>query len=795
LGPYEIVAPLGAGGMGEVYRALDSRLGRSVAIKILGEELIDNPKAEARFRKEARAIAALSHPNILAIHEFDVEANTPIVVTELLEGHSLRQRVAARLPWRKAVEIAAAVGEGLAAAHARGIIHRDLKPDNVFLTADGRVKILDFGIAHVREIATPSSVATSVDTPLLESHSAVGTLGYASPEQLRGFPAAPPTDIFSLGVILYELIAGKNPFLRRSTAETIAAVLDEEPPPLTDTEHRVPAAVDHFVRRCIEKDPAHRFQSAHDLVLRLRELLAESDAAIARTLLRKQSVAWGAVIAILVLVFSVVVSQRGRLGKTGPLTSVAVLPFANMTKDASFEYLSDGMSESLINEISELPSARVSAWPTVFRYKGRATDAARVGRDLGVRAIATGRIERQDNDFIVQASLVDASDGSQLWGARYTRQRADLVNVPNEIAREIATRLHLNPASADQQRLARAPTSNPIAYDLYLKGLHELRKENPADRPDAIAYFQQALEVDPRFARAYAALAETYLRSVNITEGALMKSKARDAVSRALAIDPELAEAHASLGFLHVFEWNFKSAELEFQRALRRNPSLLSAHIAYCHMLRANRRTEEALHQGLEAKQLDPLSRAPGVALANVYLAAHQADNAISELTRLLKMNANFHTGHYLLGRAYEEAGRPNDACSEYVRWLELSSGADSRHVDALRSACQAKDGKAALEGYYRERLRFLLGQQSAEPYEIASTYACLRQDDKIFDLLEKAYEQRSSAIINLYSDTDFDRFHSDPRFIKLIQKVGFTGSPGGAAGQQTGSAGRPASN
>src|SRR5688572_8362621 len=380
LGPYEIVAPLGSGGMGEVYSARDSRLGRTVAVKVLSERFTGDPEAVERFHREARAVAALSHPNILAIHEFDIESEIPIVVTELLDGVTLRERLveSRALGWRKAVEIALAVADGAAAAHARGIIHRDLKPENIFLTNDGLVKVLDFGLAHFREAALPEPNAFSTTTPKVASH-AFGTAGYGSPEQLTRRSVSPASDIFSLGVILYEMISGSHPFSRPTLPETIAAVIHVDPPPLGQQSGSMPGSLDQMVRRCLEKEPEDRFQSGRELAHRLRDLLSESREVglLSRIrLVRGRTVAQSAAALLLaIVVAAVMLSMRTPVAPDNTISSLAILPLTNTSRDPALEYLTDGVTESLINELSELlPAVRVIARPTAFLYKDKALD-------------------------------------------------------------------------------------------------------------------------------------------------------------------------------------------------------------------------------------------------------------------------------------------------------------------------------------------------------------------------------------------------------------------------------------
>lgn len=771
LGPYEIVAPLGAGGMGEVYRAYDERLDRSVAVKVLNEKLSTDPEAAEHFQREARAIAALSHPNILAVYEFAIESDTAIVVTECLDGSTLRRRMEPRLPWRKAIEITIAIAEGLAAAHDRGIVHRDLKPENIFVTADGHVKILDFGLARFRDAAVQNA-QTSPKPGGSASHP-FGTAGYSSPEQLSGSRVESTTDIFSLGVMLYEMVAGTNPFLRSTLVATMTAVLNDEPPPLSETHPRLPRAIDQVVRRCLEKNPGERLQSAHDLVYRLRDLLQDSDdTRVVRRFRPRMFIAAAAVAAGAILGTAAVVMLVPRASKLdSSIRAIAVIPLTNTSKDPALDYLTDGVTESIINEISEqLPDVRVTARPTAFQYKDKTVDPIRIGRDLGVRAFATGKVDVRGDVLFVQADLIDATNGAQLWGAKYSRNRSDLITLSRQIADDIASRL--TGKGSRRRRPANQHTPDAVAYDLYLKGLHALRDETPGERPDAIRYFEEAVRLDPEFARAYAALAETYLRAANQAEAPLLRSKARDAISSALAADPELAEAHASLGLLLLAQWKLRDAEKEFERALRENRSMASAHVGYSHVLRYGGHSGAAIDQARLAKDLDPLSRGTTIAVALAHLFARQYSQTIKDLEPLIRTDPTFATPHFIVARAYEHQGKNADACSEYIRFSELIQE-DGVHTADLRRAC-ANVASNGLQDFYRSELNWLNTHRGPDnAYEIGAAYGALGDRDKMYESFDQAYREKSAALIMVNADPQFDRWRSEPKFQLLLSKMG----------------------
>ncbi|MBI3697620.1 MAG: protein kinase [Acidobacteria bacterium] len=544
LGPYEILAPIGAGGMGEVYRARDSRLGREVAIKVLPEHLAQDPQALARFEREAKAVAALSHHNILAIHDVGREQGVSYAVTELLEGDTLRSGLdRGPLPWRKAVEIGVAVAEGLSAAHAKGIIHRDLKPGNIFLTSDGRVKVLDFGLARFN----PPSAAQSepVAQTATEAGTVMGTPGYMSPEQVRGVPVGPGSDIFSLGCVLYEMVSGRRAFSGKTPVETLSAVLKDHPAELASSGKQIPLELDRLISHCLEKNPEERFQSARDLAFDMKSILGGSG-----------------------------VASPPAPGKA--LDSIAVLPFANASREPDAEYLSDGITESIINSLAQIAQLRVMPRSTVFRYKGQEVDPQAVGRELNARMVLTGRVILRGETLVVGMELVDVAQGSQLWGERYNRKLADIFAVEEEIARKISESLRMRLSGEEKKRLAKRFTENTEAYQLYLKGRHYWVKRTPDSMKKGIEYFQQAIEKDPGYALAYAGVADCY--SILSTYGAVSPregwAKAKAAAAAAVALDPELAEGHTSLAFIRGFaDWDWVAAEEECRRAIELNPA------------------------------------------------------------------------------------------------------------------------------------------------------------------------------------------------------------------------------
>jgi len=616
LGPYEILGQIGAGGMGEVYRARDRKLDRDVAVKVLPESVAADPDALARFEREAKAVAALSHPNILAIHDFGTHEGTVYAVTELLEGETLRGKLdAGRIARKQAVNYALQVAKGLSAAHEKGIIHRDLKPENLFVGKDGHLKILDFGLAK-REAPVARGEETSAPTVSghTEPGTVMGTVGYMSPEQVRGRPADHRSDIFSFGVVLYEMLTGRRAFRGETPVETMHAILKEETPGLAGSASAISPALERIVRHCLEKSPEERFQSARDIAFALGEASSGSAAAPATPVPQPprprafRPLLWAAGVAGLAALAAAVLWLRPGARS---IDSLAVLPFVNAGGDPNAEYLSDGITESLINSVSQIPGIKVVSRSSAFHYKGKDVGARTVGRELGVRAVLTGRIVQRGDGLSIRAELVDARDDTHLWGEQYNRRLSDILAVQEEIAGDISGKLRQRLTGEEMKRLTRRSTENPEAYGLYLKGRYHWNKRTGQDLQKGIGYFQQAIEKDPTYALAYAGLADCY--AVLFLYAGLPSSenfpKAKAAASKALEIDDTLAQAHAALAFTHeVFYWDFSAAEKEYRRAIELDPKYPTAHHWCSLYLSGLGRYEQAIAEAERAYELDPLS-------------------------------------------------------------------------------------------------------------------------------------------------------------------------------------------
>ncbi|HEX2835985.1 MAG TPA: protein kinase [Thermoanaerobaculia bacterium] len=751
VGHYEVLSLLGEGGMGEVYRGRDPRLGRDIAIKILAKDSWQDAEATARLEREARAIAALSHPNIVAVHDVGRESGNFYVVTELLEGRTLRDQLREMpMNWRRAVEVGAEIAEGLSAAHAKSIVHRDLKPENIFLTADGRVKILDFGLAQTDPVLTQRDEANIPTTKWFQTDpgTVIGTLGYMSPEQLRGEAVDPTADIFSLGCILFEMVTAKKPFHRESGAATIAAILKDELPREALSAF-VPPEFQRIIEGCVEKMPAMRFQSARDLSLTLRAI-GSSASSDNGDLIRRIT--------------------RRRTSKT--IDSIAVLPLANTSNDPDTEYLTDGITEGIINKLSQLPKLKVMARSTVFRYRNRDLDPLAIGRELRVRAVLTGVVKHIGERLQINVELVDALDGSQLWGESYNRQLADIMKLPEEMSREISDKLRLKLTGAEKKKLRKGPTENSEAYQLYLKGRYHWNKRTSDSLRKGIQFFREAIETDPSFASAYAGLADSFVTlatNVPLPPQETMP-KAKAAAMQATQIDDSLAEGWASLAAVRWwYEWDWEGSEEAYGRAIALNPNYATAHDGYAMLLCARARFDEAIGQITKAADLDPLSLIIAVHAGWPFYFARDYEGAMRRFRKALELDENFIPAHGWLGMALGQQRRYSEAIDTFHRALDVERVpilvAMLAHTHAIAGArAQAVQLLAELEA---EKNRRYISQ-----YDIAVVHAGLGDSEKALEHLKNAAEERSSWLVFLNVDPRLDSLRHEGAFGSLLAAV-----------------------
>jgi serine/threonine-protein kinase len=786
LGPYEIIQPIGSGGMGDVYRARDTRLDRDVAVKVLPERFLRDAEARMRFDREAKAVAALSHSNILSIHDYGSTETLAYSVTEMLEGQTLRRRLhEGPLSWRKVVEIGAALAEGLAAAHAKGIIHRDLKPENIFLTDDGRVKILDFGIAQLvrQENPEPDIDPTQMPTAPMKTdpYSVVGTAGYMSPEQLRGEQVDATTDIFSLGTVLYEMATGHAAFIRKTVIDSLSAILAETPDVHTASDRLIPFELARVIQRCIEKNPSERFQSARDLSFALKAIGTSTALSFEAPADRKRRlILWGAVAALAIIALvSYVVARRIEIdvkprSTSAPRTirSIAILPFVNATGDREAEYLSDGITETLINTLAQVPNLRVMSRTSVFHYKDKSPNPVSVGRDLRVSSVVIGRIESVGDRLVVSAELVDASDNALIWGNRYQVARADLFGVQQSIASEIARMLRLQLTGRDQQLLAKRHTSDARAYELYLKGRFQWNKRNAEGLYKAIELFNQAIEIDPQYALAYAGLADCY-NLLDIWAGLPTNEtfpRAKAAAQHALAIDDDLAEAHTSLAYaIHTYEWDWPAAEREYKRAIALNPNYATARQWYAEFLTAVGRFDEAAQQGAKALELDPMSPIINAVVAFNSTMARRYDVAIQQGRRTTQLFPDFMPGHAYLGLALLESGKPREAIAALEDSQKLQ---DIVVVYTWLIRAHRAAGEIGIAERMTKTLEARGKREYLPPYYMAALYGHGGDHARAFAELDRALRERTGALVWTKVDPALDPLRADARFGGVVGKT-----------------------
>lgn len=767
LGPYEILVAIGAGGMGEVYRARDTRLGREVAIKIICNRLADDRQSIQRFEQEAKAIASLSHPNILAVHDFRTETGIAFAVMELLQGESLVDRLTREhLSWRKSLEIVGAIANGLASAHACGIIHRDLKPANVFLTADGQVKILDFGLAVRREPAEANAETESRPDVV------AGTIGYMSPEQVTGAPLDARSDLFAVGCILYEMISGHRAFDRPSAAETMAAILRDNPADLSG----VPLALVSVIRRCLEKNPAERFQSARDLSFALAEISSTSTAPITRVAKRTTSaIALSLIVSAIVIAGSWFVLSHHFAFRGSGIRTLAVLPITNVSGDPSQEYLADGITEQLISDLARLSDVRVTSQTSSMSYKGVNKSLPQIARELGVDGIVEGSVVRSGERIKITAELIDAGSDKHLWSATYDRDLRDVLTLQREIAAAVARSIDLELTPEARRQLVEARSIDPRSFDAYVRGRYSFNKGGRDDLFRAVNQFEQALDADPTNAQAYAGLAETYalIGYWNYLAPSDSFPRAKAAAERALEIDPNSAVAHAALGYIHMYyDWDFKAADAEFRKALEENPNLATAHRYYAIYLAAMLRLVESKREASIARTLDPLSVPIVTDSGFVMYYARDYDKAIKALKDASALNPKAAGPHFWLGRVYQAQRRYDEAAAEYK--LATPGVAKLPALLAGLGHMYAITGRRADALQVLQQIEVVSKDGYVSPYAPALVYLGLGEKEKTLALLARCLEERTNWMVWLLKDPRWDPLRSDPRFLEIIRKVGF---------------------
>jgi serine/threonine-protein kinase len=859
LSHYRIVSRLGAGGMGEVYLAQDTKLDRRVALKILPAELAANRDRMARFIREAKSAAALNHPNIATIHEIgeaevqgsSLRGSSPTVeegsdsssnvihfiAMEYIDGVTLREKIHKdHAELSKLLRILQHVAEGLAKAHSAGVVHRDLKPDNIMITHDGHTKILDFGLAKLIETSGPGVAqgeGEDAPTAVMQQHSApgviMGTVGYMSPEQAQAKTVDQRSDIFSFGCLLYEAATGRRPFAGDSTVDTLHKIIHDPAPAITDFNPAVLPELQRVIRKCLVKEPDKRYQTIRDTANDLEEVLEEmksgsdmersvvpnrsattvsvnedktqvygsgsvaatglTQAATAHTLTASSSSLEYAVTqarthklvtAIIGVLLIGAISSVGYYvlvsrTSTKQISSIAVMPFVNESGNADVEYLSDGMTETLIKSLSNLSSLDVKPRSAVFRYKGKDADIQTIGKDLNVQGILNGRVAQRGDQLTLSLELVDVQKNSVIWTEQYQRKQSELVSLQSEIARDVSTNLKAKLSGAEETKVTKTATADPEAYQAYLKGRYYWNRRTAENVKKAIEQFKSATDRDPNYALAFVGLADCYAvlneYAGTPTSETIPQSKAY--AERALIIDGQLAEAHATLGIVNEHSWQWDAAEKEFKRAIELNPNYPTAHHWYSIFLKGLGRNDEAAAMIQRAQELDPLSSVIGVNVSRMYQLQNNHDASIENSLKLIELDPNFGPAYEYLSLSYLKRGRNAEAVAAAEKAVELTNASSITVGDlgfvyaVVGRRAEAFDKIKLLEEKYRRKEA--IGQY------IATVYVGLGDKDKAFEWLEKDFAIRNGKLAEIRWQVQFESLRDDPRFQDLLRRMGLT--------------------
>jgi serine/threonine-protein kinase len=777
LGPYEITGLIGAGGMGEVYRARDTRLDRSVALKVLPSDLALDQNQMRRFLQEAKAASVISHPNVCTVYEVgEVEHHRPFIAMEYIEGQTLAARIAVR-PLKNAeiIDIASQVADALDAASSKGITHRDIKPGNIMISRRGLVKVLDFGLAKVADVAEHTGTES---TTLVKTDSGVvlGTVLYMSPEQALGQDVDNRSDIFSFGVVMYEMATGRPPFAASNTAETLDRIVHHQPEAIARFNYDAPPELERIIRKCLEKDQEARYQSAREILIDLKNLKRDSDTSAKvmaghQFALRPVVVLAALVAIVLTAGIYELLTPRVR-SPNAPIKSLAVLPLRSLSGDSADDYIGLGITDTIINRIGALGEIGVRPTSAVRQYSTQQISSLDAARQLKVDSILDGTIQRSGDRLKVNLTLVAVPDGATLWSGTFNVSVADTFAMQDDISRQVVQGLKVKVSDAERALLTRRSTENGEAYQLYLKGRYHFEKWTDDGTRVARDYFSQAIQKDQAYALAYAAMADTYVfGNVGMPPGEALP-KARDAARRALELDDSLGEAHAAMAQVKFLQdWDWPGAEQEFKRGLDLSPNYTEGHHMYSHYLMAMGRFDESLAESQRFLELDPASPAPNLHLADHYLAARQYVQCITQELKTLQIDPNYVRAHQQLGQAYWQEGRYDEAISEFEKELSLS-GIPANVIALFKTAFE----NAGPTGYLRSRLDYEVERSKRtyiSPYLVGEPYALVGDNERALEWLEKAYQEHDAQLAyRIRISPLLDGLRGDSRFKALLARM-----------------------
>ena len=779
---YHILEKLGEGGMGVVYKAEDTKLKRTVALKFLPAELTRDSESKERFVHEAQAASALDHHNICTVYEIGESAEwQSFIAMAYYEGETLKERIG-RGPLKidEAIDMAIQIAQGLTEAHQHTIVHRDIKPANVLITKNGVAKIVDFGLAKL-----------SGQTRITKAGSAVGTIAYMSPEQARGDEVDHRTDIWSLGLVLYEMITGRQAFRADYENALVYSILSVEPEPPTGLRTGVPMELERIVSKCLEKSPADRYQHADELLVDLRRMHHGQQKSLATqngvrepgkaTRFKRVLPPVAALLGVILVVAAILIlrdsfePKQDRVDATNAAkweNSIAVLPFKNVSSDPNQEYFCDGMTEEIINALSKLEALHVTARTSAFRFRGKELDIREIGKQLNVSTVLEGSVRREGNKLRVTAQLINVADGYHLWSERYDRELEDVFAIQDEISLAIVDKLKVRLLGEDKARLAKRYTESFEVYDLYLKGRYYLSTLTEEGIKRSLDYFQQAIQKDSNYALAYVGVASVYnaLALVGQFSSSETMPKAKSQLLKALTLDDSLAEAHAWLGEVHLqYEWDWSSAERDFKRAIELKPNSPEAHQFYADYLIVKGSTEQASIEIARARELDPLSTIPNTILAYQLYALRKFDQVIEHCRKMLKTEPSFLLQLHLW-RALRQQNRLSEALVECKKLFTVFI---SREVGEVMERVNAESGYKSAMRAAAKKLVELSTQRYIQPYLIATLFAHAEDDNESLQWLEKAHAERDMVFYSIGVDPDWDRVRSHPRFTALLEKVG----------------------